>query len=117
MRRKKTVRKRGGRIDSTRTYKRSRSRSLSPGRVRIIRRQDQGPQADQPAQQQARQVQQDEPVAIERWSFKVKCNNGEEYTSMHEHTRRNAMLAAREYCASRGGINGRVEYASRTSMI
>lgn len=128
LRRNKTLRKRGGRIDPSRTKSRTKSRgrsrsprsrspSLSPGRVRIVRShqiQDQGNQGNQG--NQAHPVQ-DEPIAVERWSYKTKCNNGEEHTSMHEYTRIDAMRAAREYCRTRGGVNGRVEYTSHTRML
>ena len=112
----RTMRKRGGRIDLSRSYRsmltsrRSRSRSHSPDRVRLMFHAEQAPQLHQNHQAQ-------EPVVIERWNYKVKCNNGEEHTSAHEYSRREAMIAAREYCRARGGINGRVEYSSSSRSI
>ena len=122
--RKKTLRKRGGRISSSHLYSRrrspslshgrrsrSQSPSLSPGRITIMRSQpihNEG-NRDQPAQ--------DEPIVIERWNYKVRCNNGDEHTSLHEYTRRDAKSAAREYCSTRGDVSGRIEYTSLQRMI
>ncbi len=125
LKRKKTLRKRGGRIDPSRiksrgrsprarSRSRSRSPSLSPGRIRIMWSQPIHNQVNQGNQGNQADPVQGELIAIERWSYKAKCNNGEERTSPHEYTRIEAMRAAREYCGTRGGVNGRIQYTSRT---
>ena len=54
---------------------------------------------------------------IELWNFSVSCNNGDQYTSPHEHTLIGARNAAREYCQTRGGMNGRARYTNITIML
>lgn len=100
---KRTRRKtRGGRISGFR-FRRSKSRSASPGRIRII---------DTPQPHQHEQLVNEEmgPIAHEFYRFKVNCMNGETHTSPYIYTRMTARTAAREYCSTRGGVNGRIEY-------
>lgn len=93
-------------------FRRPRSRSESPGRIRII----DTPQTPlQPLQQleQLQQLQQPNqigPVTHELFRFRVKCMNGETHTSHYIYTRGAARNAAREYCSTRGGVDGRIEY-------
>lgn len=88
--RRKTMHKRGGRQQST-----PRSpRSPRPNPVIVI--------------------DDDDLVAIERWNYRVSCMNGEQHTSLHEYTLLGARNAAREYCQTRGGMNGRATYTRMT---
>lgn len=95
LRKRKITRKRGGLI-------KNHVRSYSP--VSVRRRED------APQIQDAQPQEQADPIAHDYWNFKVKCNNQEEYTSLHDYTRIDAMRAARAYCEDRGGVNGRPEY-------
>jgi hypothetical protein len=52
------------------------------------------------------------PIAHEFYRFKVNCRNGDTHTSPYIYTRLDARDAARVYCDSRGGVNGRIEYNS-----
>ena len=107
MRLRRTRRKtRGGRISS-----RTRSRSRSPSGIRIISTRVPVPtQEPQQIQQLVASVNEPGPIGRELWNFKVKCGNGEEHTSPHLYTRMEARNVAREYCSSRGGVDGRIEY-------
>ena len=108
MRVRRTRRKtRGGRISS-----RTRSRSRSPSGIRIISTRVPVPilQQTQEPQQLQQLVNEPGPIGRELWNFKVKCGNGEEHTSPHLYTRMEARNVAREYCSSRGGVDGRIEY-------
>jgi hypothetical protein len=105
------MQKRGGRIDSSMSSSSSRrARSRSP--IRVIYAAEQVPQIPQVQAPELQQIQQDQgPIVFERWNYKVKCNNGEEHTSAHVYSRREAITAAREYCRNRGGIDGRAVYS------
>ena len=87
--RRKTMHKRGGRQQSS-----HRSPSPRPNPVIVI--------------------DDDDLVAIERWNFTVTCMNGEQHTSPHEYTLIGARNAARDYCRTRGGMNGRAIYTRMT---
>ena len=121
MRKMRKMQKRGGRIDSSMSHKQSssrRARSRSPrsprsphSPIRVIYTTEQVPQIPQVQAPELQQIHQDQgPIVFERWNYKVKCNNGEERTSAHAYLRREAITAAREYCSTRGGIDGRAEY-------
>ena len=113
MRKMRKMQKRGGRIDSSRSYKQSSSsrRASSRSPIRVIYATEQVPQIPQVQAPELQQIHQDQgPIVVERWNYKVKCNNGDEHTSAHAYLRREAIAAAREYCSSRQGINGRAEY-------
>lgn len=104
---RRTKRKtRGGRMYYI--SRKSRSSSASPGRIRIISEFN-PPQPPQPPQQPPDQMA---PIAHELFRFRVKCMNGETHTSHYIYTRGAARNAAREYCSTRGGVDGRVEYDS-----
>ncbi len=94
-------------------FRRSRSRSRSresPGRIRIINSPP-NPEQHQPHQQPEQQPNQTDPViAHSFYRFKVKCMNGETHTSPYIHARGPARIVAREYCSSRGGVDGIIEY-------
>ena len=98
---------RGGRISEPSTsgfrFRRPRSRSASPGRIRII-------DTLQPHQHEQHEQQEMGPIAHEVYRFKVNCMNGDTHTSPYIYTRMDARTAAREYCSSKGGVNGRIEY-------
>ena len=101
---------RGGKI-SRRSRSRSRSRSASPGRIRLINSQL-NPEQHQPQQQHQPPVHNEDtgPIGHEFFRFKVKCMNGETHTSPYIYSRMTARNAAREYCSSRDGVDGRIEY-------
>ena len=75
--------------------------SESPGRIRIS--------AFQPPQPPQQPPDQMGPIAHELFRFRVKCMNGETQTSPYIYARLAARNAAREYCSTRGGVDGIIE--------
>ena len=103
---------RGGRMSYI--SRRSRSRSASPGRISII---NAPPNPEQhPQQQQPVHNEEVGPIGHEYFRFKVKCMNGETHTSPYIYSRMTARTAAREYCSTRGGVDGRIEYDNISSV-
>ena len=101
---------RGGRT----SYIPKRPRSASPGRISIINTNP-NPEQHQPQQQHPPVHDEDVgPIGHDFFRFKVNCMNGETHTSPYIYTRMTARTAAREYCRSRGEVNGRIEYDSRS---
>ena len=102
---------RGGRTSYI--SRRSRPRSASPGRISIINAPP-TPEQHQPQQQHPPVHDEDVgPIGHEFFSFNVNCTNGETHTSPYIYSRITARNAAREYCSSRGGVDGRITYNSR----
>ena len=106
---------RGGRMSNV--SRRSRSRSASPGRISII---NAPPNLEQPLlvfqPQQPLHNEEVGPIGHEYFRFKVKCMNGDTHTSPYVYSRMTARTAAREYCSSRGGVDGRIEYDNISSV-